>query len=162
MGGFGFALIRSRFVFAASPMYEKRRELLIPYPLFLWRLARHLLISLGIIAGSLGLGILGFHFISGLPLIDALLNAAMLLGGMGPVGDLETWPAAGKVFASLYALYAGVVFLIAAGVIFAPVFHRFLHRFHLDLDETRKAQNTRAHKSAAKKRASVIPGRSPK
>jgi hypothetical protein len=62
----------------------------------------------------------------------------MLLGGMGPVGDLLDWPDAGKIFASIYALYSGIIFLIVAGLLFAPVLHRFLHRFHLDLDKKTK------------------------
>ena len=65
--------------------------------------------------------------------IDALLNASMILGGMGPVGELRTTP--GKLFASFYALYSGLIVLVAAGVIFAPLFHRFLHSFHLEVED---------------------------
>ena len=116
-------------------MYERKREPLLAVAKFRRRLIHHALIAMGIVTGSLAMGVIGFHFLSDLPWIDALLNAAMLLGGMGPVGELQKWPDAGKIFASLYALYAGIVFLIVAGLLFAPVFHRFLHRFHLELTE---------------------------
>lgn len=96
-------------------------------------MARHALIAFCIIAGSLLLGVIGYHFLEGQGWLDSLVNASMLLGGMGPVGDLHT--AAGKLFASFFALFAGLVFILAAGVLFAPAYHRFLHKFHLDLDE---------------------------
>jgi hypothetical protein len=113
-------------------MYEHRHEPLLSQAAFLVRMARHGTIALGIVIGSLGIGILGYHFIEGLTWVDALLNTSMLLGGMGPVNALHT--TAGKIFASFYALYSGVVFLVIASIIFAPLFHRFLHRFHLEAD----------------------------
>jgi hypothetical protein len=118
-------------------MYEHRRQRLLSRPAFMKRLARHGVWALLLVLGSLALGTVGFHLLSRQPWLDALLNSAMLLGGMGPVGDLG--PAFGKIFATLYALYAGLVFLIVAGLLFAPVFHRMLHRFHLDTgnDDTR-------------------------
>ena len=111
-------------------MYEYRRQRLLSRRAFVTRLARHGLCAVLLVFGSLVLGIVGFHLLSRQPWLDALLNSAMLLGGMGPVGDLG--PARGKLFATFYALYAGLVFLIVAGLLFAPVFHRILHRFHLD------------------------------
>ena len=87
-------------------------------------------VSLAMIAGALGLGIGGYHWIAGLPWIDALLNASMILGGMGPVDRLET--VAAKVFASAYAIFSGLMFISVMGVIIVPVLHRVLHRFHLD------------------------------
>ncbi len=114
-------------------MYEHKHDPLLAAAKFRQRLARHAIAAMGIVAGSLAMGVIGFHFLSGLEWIDALLNAAMLLGGMGPVGDLQDWPVPGKIFASVYALYSGIVFLFVAGLLFAPVFHRFLHRFHLEL-----------------------------
>ncbi len=81
---------------------------------------------------SLVVGVLGFHEFARLAWIDALLNTCMLLGGMGPVGDWDGKPAGGKLFAAAYALYAGIVFLIVAGLLVTPVFHRVLHRFHLE------------------------------
>jgi len=87
-------------------------------------------LSTGLIGFSLGLGILGYHFIAGLNWVDALLNAAMILTGMGPVNPLDSDTA--KLFASAYALFSGVVFIIATGILLAPIFHLVLHRFHLE------------------------------
>jgi hypothetical protein len=109
-------------------MYERHHEPLLPRAQFLLRLARHAAAALLLFAGSLGIGVLGYHELEGLAWIDALLNASMILGGMGPVDALRT--EAGKIFASLYALYSGLVVLVVAGVIFAPLLHRLLHRFH--------------------------------
>jgi hypothetical protein len=89
-----------------------------------------------LIGASIVVGVLGFHLFSGLPWVDALLNACMLLGGMGPVGDLGG--TAGKLFAAGYSLYAGLVFLIVAGLLVTPVFHRVLHKFHLEGKQTGK------------------------
>jgi uncharacterized membrane protein len=111
-------------------MYEHRKQKLLSRPAFVKRLARQGQTALMLVLFSLAMGIAGFHFLSRQPWIDALLNSAMLLGGMGPVGDLG--PSSGKLFATFYALYAGLVFLIVAGLLFMPVFHRVLHRFHLD------------------------------
>jgi hypothetical protein len=82
------------------------------------------------IAGALGIGILGYHYFEGLPWIDALVNAAMILGGMGPINELHT--NGGKVFAACYALFSGLAFIVIMAVLFAPAVHRFLHRFHLE------------------------------
>ena len=114
-------------------MYEHRSHQLAPRHRFVLRLFRHLLISTAIIAISLLAGILGYEHYEHLGLRDAFLNAAMLLGGMGPIKtDLSE---AGKVFAGVYALYSGLVFIVAAGVLLAPVVHRLLHSVHCDLDE---------------------------
>ena len=85
-----------------------------------------------LIGVSLVVGVLGFHEFARLPWIDALLNTCMLLGGMGPVGDWIAKPAGGKLFAAGYALYAGIVFLVVAGLLVTPLLHRVLHRFHLE------------------------------
>jgi hypothetical protein len=79
---------------------------------------------------SLGLGTAGYMLFGRLPWIDAFLNASMLLGGMGPVGEIRGTPA--KLFAALFALYSGLVFLVVAGLLLAPVFHRVLHHFHFE------------------------------
>ena len=113
-------------------MYEHPSEPLLPRRAFLLRMLRHVGLSVLGIGGSWAVGAAGYHYLGGLLWIDAQLNAAMLLGGMGPVDHVE--PAAGKLFASFYALYAGLVFLIAAGLIFVPVFHRLLHRLNLEED----------------------------
>lgn len=83
-----------------------------------------------VIVVSLFIGIIGYHALEGLTWIDSFLNAAMLLGGMGPVNNPATF--SGKLFAGLYALYCGLVVILVAGVLLAPVLHRFLHRFHLE------------------------------
>ncbi len=82
-------------------------------------------------AGSLALGVLGYHLLGGLSWLDALVNASMILTGMGPVNEIAT--VGGKLFASFYALFSGVAFLTIVAVLLAPAVHRFLHRFHLDL-----------------------------
>jgi hypothetical protein len=112
-------------------MYEHRNQPLLPRAAFFRRLAFHILIAFGIVFGSLAIGILGYHLFEGLSWLDSLLNAAMILGGMGPVDPIHT--TAGKLFASFYSLYSGIVFLVVVGIAFAPVFHRFLHRFHLEV-----------------------------
>lgn len=113
--------------------FEHYRQPLLSAEAYLWRLLRSFSIALAIICGALALGVWGYHQFGGLPWIDALLNAAMILGGMGPVDALNT--TAGKLFASFYALFSGIVFISAVGVLAAPIIHRFLHRFHLELDE---------------------------
>ena len=87
-------------------------------------------LSAVLIGVSLGIGILGYHFIAGFNWVDSLLNAAMILTGMGPVGTLNT--DAAKLFASAYALFSGVVFITATGILLTPIFHRVLHRFHFE------------------------------
>jgi hypothetical protein len=114
-------------------MYERHREPLLPRKFFIIRFAQHCLVAGGVIALSLGMGVLGYHFLEGLPWIDSLLNASMILGGMGPVDPLAS--TAGKLFASFYALFSGILFLVIGGILLAPVVHRFLHRLHLDGEE---------------------------
>lgn len=114
-------------------MFEHRRQPLLTPREFLFRQLTFLLAALAIIAGSLVLGILGYHFFEGLSYLDSLVNASMILGGMGPVNELHT--TAGKLFASFYALYSGIIFLVSVGVILAPLYHRFLHRFHVEIED---------------------------
>jgi hypothetical protein len=109
-------------------VYEHRGRRPITRRAFIGRLLWHLGIAALLGLFSLGLGMAGYMFWERLPWRDAFLNAAMLLGGMGPVDPLRT--EGGKLFAGLYALYAGLVFLIVAGLFLAPLFHRILHRFH--------------------------------
>ena len=98
--------------------------------LFLKRLAKYALISLSIVIVSLFIGIIGYYVIEGYSWVDSFFNAAMLMGGMGPVGVLHT--DGGKIFAGIYALYCGLVVLVAIAIFAAPIFHRFLHHFHLE------------------------------
>jgi hypothetical protein len=120
-------------------MFEHRHEPLLPRAAFLHRMARYTTAALLIILGSLFIGMVGYHLFEGLGWTDSFVNAAMILGGMGPVNSLHT--VAGKLFAGVYALYAGLVFLLVAGVLFAPVFHRFLHHFHLEMDSRTTRKN---------------------
>lgn len=113
-------------------MFEHHREPLLPQSAYLRRIGRFSAAAFLIILGSVAVGMLGYHFFEGLGWMDAFLNAAMILGGMGPVNPIHT--AGGKLFAGIYALYSGLVFLLVAGVLFAPIFHRFLHRFHLEME----------------------------
>jgi hypothetical protein len=110
-------------------VYEHRKQPLAKTSVFIKRLILNALIGLLLLLFSLGVGILGYHFLEKLPWIDALLNASMILGGMGPVSPLKT--TAGKIFASVYALYSGVILLASVGVLITPIFHRILHHFHL-------------------------------
>jgi hypothetical protein len=112
--------------------FEHHREELLPRHKYLKRQLRFMGFAGLIIAGSLGVGVLGYHCFESLGWLDSLLNASMILGGMGPVDPVKT--DAGKVFASFYALFSGVVFLVVVGVAFAPAFHRFLHKFHLEME----------------------------
>lgn len=115
-------------------MYEHHSEPLLHPIKFLFRVGKHFLLSSAIVFISLGGGMAGYHYLEGLPWIDSLVNASMLLGGMGPVNPLQT--IAGKIFASFYALYSGMIFLIVAGVVLAPVVHRLLHRFHIEMADS--------------------------
>jgi len=115
---------------AARPMYEHSKIPLCPRSVYLKRLARNFALALGIIAFSLGIGILGYHHFDKLSWLDAFENAAMILSGMGPMTQGE--PDAGKIFAGCYALFSGLAFITSMGVVFAPVLHRFLHKFHLE------------------------------
>ena len=110
--------------------YEHHTEPLLPRQKYVLRLLWHSLLASVIIALALFIGVAGYHFIGGMSWIDSLLNASMILGGMGPVDSLKTVPA--KLFASFYALFAGVAFLAIAGVLIAPIAHRFLHHLHLE------------------------------
>lgn len=112
-------------------MYEHRSQPLLGRKAFVRRVARNALAAGAILAGSLALGVVGYRVTGGLDWIDALLNASMILGGMGPVNALHGTSA--KLFASAYALYAGIVFILTTGILGAPFVHRFLHRFHLEM-----------------------------
>lgn len=114
-------------------MANYRIKPLLPQRLYVQRLLRNLWLALGILVGSLLMGVIGYHLTEGLPWLDSLLNASMILGGMGPVNELHTQ--CGKLFASFYALFSGVVFISSVAVLLAPMVLRFLHKFHLDLQE---------------------------
>jgi predicted membrane-bound spermidine synthase len=114
-------------------MFEHHSEPLATRAEFAQRILRYSLVTAGIILFSLGIGVMGYHYLESLSWIDSLLNASMILGGMGPVNALQT--NAGKIFASFYALYSGIILLASVGVLATPVFHRFMHRFHIELPD---------------------------
>ena len=118
--------------------YEHFRQPIISRKAFFLRIVWHVIIALGIVFVSLGIGIVGYHEFEGLSWIDATANASMILGGMGPLNQLQT--NAGKLFASFYALFSGIIFLVAVAVLLAPVVHRFLHRFNFDFDAESSAK----------------------
>lgn len=104
--------------------------------LFFKRLTRNSFVGFLIILSSLGAGMLGYHHFEKMPWIDAYENAAMILSGMGPVTDIVTKE--GKIFAGTYALFSGIVFLVVIAIIFAPVIHRFFHKFHIEEEKLGK------------------------
>ena len=110
-------------------MYEARHQPLLPRAIFLRRVAAHFGLAAAVLAVSLAGGMLGYRACEGFSWLDGFLNSAMLLGGMGPVNPPLT--AAGKLFAGIYALYAGLVFIVTAALVTTPILHRVLHRFHL-------------------------------
>jgi hypothetical protein len=113
-------------------MYEPKTHPPIPRHQFVRRVLLHVAAALAVLLLSLMLGMAGYEYFEQLPWRAAFLNAAMLMGGMGPVDAPLT--DGGKVFAGLYALYAGLVFLVAAGLLFAPIVHRVMHKFHWEQD----------------------------
>jgi hypothetical protein len=119
-------------------MFEHRTEPLLSQAVFRRRLARHGLYALALVSGSLVVGTLGFWYLGGQPLVDAYLNSAMLLGGMGPIGEIRF--TSGKLFAAFFALYAGLVFIGVSTILGAPVFHRLLHTFHLEEQYRRRGR----------------------
>ncbi len=117
-------------------MFEAKTKPLLPRRSYYARLARSAALGLVVIAIALGAGMVGYHRYEGMPWIDAFANAAMILSGMGPLGPLST--ADGKLFAGFYALFSGLVFVVIMGIVFAPVVHRFMHRFHLEEMDKKK------------------------
>jgi len=110
--------------------YERRKQGLAPFRVFVGRVARHVALGCVVIAVALSIGIAGYHWLAGLNWIDSLLEASMILGGMGPVNPLKTDGA--KIFASIYALFSGMVLIGVMGIVLTPVVHRVLHKFHVE------------------------------
>jgi hypothetical protein len=121
-------------------MFEHKGERVLGRAAFYRRLALSFGFSCAVVFGTLLMGVCGYHYLDGLAWIDALVNASMLLGGMGPVDTLNT--VAGKLFASFYALFCGLVLIAAVGILFAPIAHRFLHKFHLEMEEEDEGRQT--------------------
>jgi hypothetical protein len=116
--------------------YEHRSEPLLPKHLFIQRVMWHALVGACVVLASLGIGVVGYHVTEKLSWLDSLLNASMILGGMGQVAPLNT--DAGKLFASFYSLFAGMIFLVTAGFLIAPLAHRLLHMLHLEEETVRR------------------------
>jgi hypothetical protein len=117
-------------------MFETRRQRVIPAHHFARRVAWSIALSGAIAAVALAIGVAGFHYIADVPWIDALHNASMILGGMGPVAEMKT--DAAKLFSSAYALFCGLVFISVVAVTLVPVLHRVLHKFHMDETDLKK------------------------
>jgi hypothetical protein len=115
--------------------FEGRRDQLAPISVYAQRIAGSIAIGVGLMAIALSLGIAGYHFFAGFNWVDSLLEASMILGGMGPVRELHADSA--KVFASIYALFSGVIFIALMGIILSPVVHRVLHKFHVDEEDVK-------------------------
>jgi hypothetical protein len=111
-------------------MFEHRNKHLLPRKEFYRRLVHHASLGFAVIVVSLGIGMTGYHLFEKMPWIDAFVNASMILSGMGPVSTLQT--DGGKIFAGCYAIFSGLALIAILGIIFAPVVHRFLHKFHLE------------------------------
>jgi archaellum biogenesis protein FlaJ (TadC family) len=126
----GFAALYS------SAMFENKQQPLIPQPRFVRRLTSAVAISGVIAAAALAIGVLGYHYFGDLQWIDALHNASMILGGMGPVAEMKS--DAAKLFSSAYALFCGLVFISVIAVTLVPIMHRILHKFHVDESDLKK------------------------
>lgn len=128
-------------------MFEHHKQPLATREVFIKRMVKCAALAVVIAGVSLLIGILGYHYFEQLSWIDSLLNASMILSGMGPVVILKT--SLGKLFASFYALFSGMVFLVTVGIIIAPIVHRFLHIFHVEGSKSEPAK-TAAHKEVRK------------
>ena len=121
---------RGRKSWRSLMMYERRNQQLAPFSVYVKRLIGSVAMALGLIALVLMIGIAGYHSLAGFNWVDSLLEASMILGGMGPVNPLPNDTA--KIFASAYALFSGLIFIAVMGLVLSPVVHRILHKFHVD------------------------------
>lgn len=124
-------------------MYEKRNEPLLRKQAFYRRMSGNFGIAILALANSLGIGIWGYHALCHFNWIDSLLNASMILGGMGPVGTIEDQYVWGKIFASFYAIFSGIGFVGGMGILLAPIIHRLYHRFHIECEAEKEAKKRR-------------------
>lgn len=113
-------------------MYENRKQKVIPAHKFVKRMLKSIAVGAAIVLICLGCGMVGYHYLEKLAWVDAFAEASMILSGMGPLSPLKTTE--GKLFAGIYALFSGVIFLVVVAIIFGPIFHRFFHKFHLEED----------------------------
>ncbi len=112
--------------------FERKQERLAPFSIFAQRVASSFVLALALIAFALSVGIFGYRWLAGFDWVDSLLEASMILGGMGPVHGSDLTTRAAKVFASIYALFSGLMFIGIIGVVLTPIVHRFLHKFHIE------------------------------
>jgi len=117
-------------------MFERKHEKLAPVSVFIRRIALSLITAGVLVLAALFIGIAGYHWIAGFDFVDSLLEASMILGGMGPVNQLTSQSA--KVFAAGYALFSGLIFIAVMGIVFSPIVHRMLHTFHIDDNDLQK------------------------
>src|SRR5262245_36090595 len=113
--------------------FESKGDPLAPIAVYLWRILKSIMLASVLVGISLGIGMVGYAHLEKMSWLDAFLNAAMILGGMGPVATLQT--DAGKLFAGWYALYSGLLVVLTTGIVLAPIAHRVLPRFHADDDD---------------------------
>jgi hypothetical protein len=111
-------------------MFEKKHQKLVPVRVFVRRMVVYILLVILLILGVLTVGVIGYHYLAGFTWVDSLLNASMILGGMGEINPLTNTPA--KIFASVYALFSGLIIIAIMGILFAPIMHRMLHSFHME------------------------------
>lgn len=114
--------------------YEKYSQAMVPVQVYVLRVLNNILFATVVISIALAIGVIGYHQFGQLSWVDSLLNASMILGGMGPVDILKS--DAAKIFASMYALFSGVVFLTVVALTIAPILHRFLHRLHIEENQS--------------------------
>jgi hypothetical protein len=126
--------------------FERKHQPLLPRARFLSRLGRNTVVAFVVIVVALAVGMWGYMGFEGMGFVDGFLNAAMILSGMGPVVPLQT--VGGKVFAGFYAIFSGLLIFAVAGLILAPVYHRMIHRFHLEQDEAPAKKPTPRRKSS--------------
>ena len=123
--------------------FEKRHEPLAPRHVFIKRILRSILTGILAIFLALFIGMWGYHYFENMNWVDAYANAAMILSGMGPMGNLAT--NGGKIFAGSYALFSGLIFILIIGLIAAPIFHRFIHKFHLEEEKNNDFPKRQLH-----------------
>ena len=126
---------KSKKTWRDSLLFESRHEQLAPVNVYVRRIIASLAVGLGLILVALLIGIFGYHLLAGFGWIDSLLEASMILGGMGPVNQLPN--DAAKVFASIYALFSGLILIALMGIILSPVAHRVMHKFHVDEEDVK-------------------------
>jgi hypothetical protein len=133
-------------LYDSAMLLERRYQPLISRREFAWRYLRWGTVGAAILITSLAYGVCGYHFLEHIPWLDSLLNASMILGGMGPVDTLHT--TAGKLFASFYALYSGLLLISLTGMMLTPMVHRFMHKFHIEEGKSHSTKRDEARRDS--------------